>query len=60
MLRENFQLKSDLVYEKKRYLDLMNAFMELRSQGKAEGKLSISPRFINRGGNNLGLPEEGT
>lgn len=48
------------MYEKKRYLDLMNAFMELRSQGKAEGKLSISPRFINRGSNNLGVPEEST
>jgi hypothetical protein len=31
LLRENFELKKEMAYEKKRYLDLMNAFIELRS-----------------------------
>jgi BMFP domain-containing protein YqiC len=30
-LKENFDLKKDLAFEKKKYLDLMNAFLELRS-----------------------------
>jgi hypothetical protein len=30
-LNENFQLKREIAYEKKRYMDLMNAFMELRN-----------------------------
>lgn len=33
-LRENFELKKELAYEKKKYLDLMNAFLELRNQIK--------------------------
>lgn len=31
---ENFQLKRELAYEKKRYIDLMNAFLELRNSTK--------------------------
>ena len=33
--RENFSLKSEIVYEKKRYMDLMSAFMELRRETKS-------------------------
>lgn len=34
LLRENFELKKDIAYEKKKYLDLMNAFLELRNSIK--------------------------
>jgi len=34
LLTENFQMKRELAYEKKRYMDLMNAFMELRNSVK--------------------------
>lgn len=30
-LKENFDLKKELAFEKKKYNDLMNAFLELRS-----------------------------
>ena len=36
MFEENFQLKKEIAYEKKRYLDLMNAFLEMRNQIKEE------------------------
>ncbi len=40
-MNENFGLKRDLAYEKKKYMDLMNAFLELRnSVKKAESSLS--------------------
>lgn len=35
MFAENFGLKKDLAYEKKRYMDLMSAFLELRNSLKA-------------------------
>jgi hypothetical protein len=31
---ENFGLKKDLAYEKKKYMDLMSAFLELRNSIK--------------------------
>jgi|LauGreDrversion4_2_1035121.scaffolds.fasta_scaffold322249_1 DNA repair exonuclease SbcCD ATPase subunit len=37
LFSENFGLKRDLAYEKKRYMDLMNAFLELRHSVKAAG-----------------------
>jgi predicted nucleic acid-binding Zn-ribbon protein len=36
LMEENFHLKKEIAYEKKRYLDLMNAFIELRGQIKQE------------------------
>ncbi|TNV77927.1 hypothetical protein FGO68_gene12296 [Halteria grandinella] len=35
LFAENFGLKKDLAYEKKRYMDLMSAFLELRNSLKA-------------------------
>lgn len=37
-LHENFQLKRELVLEKKRYIDCMNAFLELRDNQKLREK----------------------
>lgn len=34
MLKENFDLKKEIAYEKKKYVDLMNAFVELRKDLK--------------------------
>ena len=34
LLTENFQLKREMAFEKKRYIDLMNAFLELRNSTK--------------------------
>jgi len=36
LFQENFELKKEIAYEKKRYLDLMNAFIEFRHQVKQE------------------------
>lgn len=36
LLLENFGLKKDIAYEKKKYLDLMNAFLELRNNLKLQ------------------------
>jgi hypothetical protein len=41
LLTENFHLKRELAYEKKRYMDLMNAFLELRKQ--SNNRMSLSP-----------------
>ena len=32
VLQENFQLKREIAQEKKRYLDLMSAFLEVRKE----------------------------
>jgi len=32
ILRENFKLKQEIACEKKRYVDLMNAFLEVRHE----------------------------
>jgi BMFP domain-containing protein YqiC len=32
VLRENFKLKQEIACEKKRYVDLMNAFLEVRHE----------------------------
>lgn len=34
VLRENFKLKQEIACEKKRYVDLMNAFLEVRHEQK--------------------------
>jgi hypothetical protein len=34
MLEENFKLKKEIACEKKRYIDLMEAFVELRDEQK--------------------------
>jgi hypothetical protein len=34
LLKDNFELKKDLALEKKKYIDLMNAFLELRNDIK--------------------------
>jgi len=34
LLKENFKLKREIACEKKRYLDLMNAFVEMRNEQK--------------------------
>lgn len=34
LFTENFKLKKELAFEKKRYLDMMNAFVELRKSLK--------------------------
>lgn len=36
ILRENFKLKQEIACEKKRYLDLMNAFLEVRNEQKLD------------------------
>jgi oligoendopeptidase F len=48
LLTENFQLKREMAYEKKRYLDLMNAFLELRNSIK--GGSSLQPHDNNTNG----------
>lgn len=42
---ENFGLKKDLAYEKKKYMDLMSAFLELRNsiKGANGGFMGVSP-----------------
>jgi len=35
LMKENFKLKRELACEKKRYLDLTNAFVELKNEQKA-------------------------
>jgi hypothetical protein len=37
-LQENFELKKEIAYEKKRYIDLMNGFIELRNSIKQQEK----------------------
>jgi hypothetical protein len=32
LLKENFELKKEIAFEKKKYMDLMNAFLELRQE----------------------------
>lgn len=34
LLQENFDLKKEIAYEKKRYLDLMNGFIEFKGAMK--------------------------
>ena len=34
ILRDNFRLKQEIACEKKRYVDLMNAFLEVRHEQK--------------------------
>jgi len=34
LLNDNFKLKTEIANEKKRYLDLMSAFIEIRNQQK--------------------------
>ena len=41
LLQENFELKKQIAYEKKRYLDLMNGFMELRNSIRDQEKEKI-------------------
>lgn len=48
LLTENFQLKREMAYEKKRYLDLMNAFLELRNSIKG----GSNPKSHNNNGIN--------
>ena len=47
LLTENFQLKREMAHDKKRYMDLMNAFLELRNSTKvsaaAAARHSLSP-----------------
>lgn len=43
LLRENFNLKKEIAHEKKRYLDLMNAFIELRTSLKLKEEEQARP-----------------
>jgi hypothetical protein len=46
LLQENFELKKEIAYEKKRYLDLMNGFMELRNSIKQQEKEKQDPSDV--------------
>jgi hypothetical protein len=34
LFTENFELKKEIAFEKKRYIDLLNAFIEMRNEVK--------------------------
>lgn len=57
ILRDNFKLKQEIACEKKRYVDLMNAFLELRHEQKLNSQqLSDSSQIFDSPKNNFDEP----
>lgn len=57
--QENFKLKREIAQEKKRYLDLMSAFLEVRNEQKHQSSDEDSFVFEVSGQSNNDTPAKG-